>query len=59
MRVKPYALRYRSDALPGLPWHKENREFGWFFFQTEKTQGIFQKISKTFFYRPHPKDAER
>ena len=28
------------DGIPGLPRHRENREFGSPFFQTGKTQGI-------------------
>ena len=38
-------------TLPGLPRHKETREFGGPFFQTGKTQGICQKILNICFYR--------
>ena len=34
----------------GWPRHRENREFGSYFFQTGKTQGICQKILKIWFY---------
>ena len=29
-----------SQKKAGWPWHRENREFGSYFFQTGKTQGI-------------------
>ena len=35
-----------SDIFTGWPRHRENREFGSYFFQTGKTQGICQKILK-------------
>ena len=38
-----------ARTLPGLPRHRETREFGSPFFQTGKTQGICQKILKICF----------
>ena len=30
-----------QSTMTGWPWHRENREFGSYFFQTGKTQGIW------------------
>ena len=42
--------RYKQywDTLPGWPRHRENREFGSYFFQTGKTQGILLQHRESF-----------
>ena len=35
-----FIIHVRYDIISGWPRHRENREFGSYFFQTGKTQGI-------------------
>ena len=39
-KIKEAQEKEENDQSAGWPRHKENREFGSYFFQTRKTQGI-------------------